>query len=988
MGRKDLIDTINTYACLFVYQIKSLSAMGLYDINIHAENLFIPILNIVFNLELKNANQFKKNFPAIDLVDEKKGIAFQLTKTPTQGRVMDVLKGFVSNNLHKQYSTLYIFITSEKQEYNIEKIDKIVQGNFNFDVKTHVFDYRDLLRRISFINSDEVLSEIEIFYQKLAIPQLNKLIKKQQERVKSKGKYQLSSTDQILEELKDVIGEANTDKIPELQKLFQSITDLDEKIQQKEKELKDYQTTLNNFSDNTSSLELLTKAYDILKKECENLKLLYDQNKSLMNALAQNIIRQKEFLDQTDRQEASERMKEASRLFEAGEYSMVSELLNYEGRGEYIRKKLEEKKKQSSELASLADEEVFLALNLLRRQNWNECIDQIQTHFKHSIELGGYGSNSYQYSFFLEDINQQEHAIEILNKTIAHLPGDNKKFKALVLQRKGYLLKLSGKASEALEVYTESANIYELLFEKDMDLYGIEFADTSYNLGSLYLQISLDQARRYLERALLLLGTMEKPGNTKTQQLTFITTIALGYLHQQRNDIEQVGAYLRLALEIGGMMAFNAPDDNINYLLEAVNRFRKLLGEEKEGSNTTLFFNSALGYYLKFHEELSSEQNFNNAKALNKLGLRLIVAQEVTAADVCFRGALNIFRKLDSINYPCRSFISDSLSLVGFKYMVTNNVEAHKNVLLEAVSIRKQLSETEPVENLIKAASLLNELYSNSFIAVPPSEFYKADSFFEEAIDIYKQLDRIYQQPDINGWIQLLQHKCKFISNGLDKTDVVSCYQELVYLKGRMSPVQLTLYEGSIQIAIHELGELLLKNVDIDHPLFIQINQDIISVRTVLYDKDLEKYRYFLISALWKAGKKLYDANRWEMACPHLCKAVILIKNLALTDPKSYENLFVMPTFNLAVTYEKLNDYRNSAICFIDLCNFFESKLSEHPEYLNILVSFMLSTSEVLNLDGQKEKVSHYVSKARAYLPMISNSSEQTRLAKSFEAFM
>jgi hypothetical protein len=79
------------------------------------------------------------------------------------------------------------------------------------------------------------------------------------------------------------------------------------------------------------------------------------------------------------------------------------------------------------------------------------------------------------------------------------------------------------------------------------------------------------------------------------------------------------------------------------------------------------------------------------------------------------------------------------------------------------------------------------------------------------------------------------------------------------------------------------LGELLLTNISIDHPLFNQISQDIISARSVLYEEDSEGYRNFLIAALWKVGKMLYDANQWEKACPHLCKAVVLIKELALS---------------------------------------------------------------------------------------------------------
>jgi hypothetical protein len=41
----------------------------LYDINKTAEDIFMHILNDVYNLELVNANDIKINFPAIDLIN-------------------------------------------------------------------------------------------------------------------------------------------------------------------------------------------------------------------------------------------------------------------------------------------------------------------------------------------------------------------------------------------------------------------------------------------------------------------------------------------------------------------------------------------------------------------------------------------------------------------------------------------------------------------------------------------------------------------------------------------------------------------------------------------------------------------------------------------------------------------------------------------------------------------------------------------------------
>ncbi len=757
MVRKQLIDKIADYASFFVLRIKSQSAMNYHDLNIHAENAYIPILNNIFDLKLINTNQLRVNHPAIDLVDDKNGIAFQITATATQDKIIKTLEKFIDHKLHEQYPTLYIYILTEKKSYySAAKIRNVLQGKLNFDVNTHIIDYQDILRRINYINSLETLFTIANFYEQLSAISSSQLIRSVKNQQKWSD-YKIGSqffADRTKAELKDVIGTENVDKIPGLPELFQKIELLDEQILKKQNELDNCQKALAISPADTTVLNVLTKASNTIKLEHNDLKQVQEQEKSAVNALIQNIRRQKDFLDKMDQQQASKRMKEAKRLFEEGEYTLVNALLNYEGRQEYIQKKLEEKEIRSAEWSSLANEEVLVALSILQKQDWHQNTQQIKTHFEQSIELGGYGLNAYQYSLFLEDINQQEQAIDILDKIITRLPVDHLANKALVWARLGYLL-TSYDEEKAFKAYAEAATIYELLFTEEPATYRFVLADTSYSCGKLLIQKSLDQARGYLERALLLLGNMEKPGNVITLKLTFITIIALGYLHQQQDDGKQTVSYLIIALEIGAMLAIDEPDDGTQYLLEAIDRIRKLFGEEKEEANTALFYQRAFNYFLKFHQELSQNENYHHANALIKAGLRLLAAQEIIGADICFRNALKIFRRLEKNNYSCLPDIANALGLVGFIYMTKNKVKARKKVLSEALDIRKRLAETDPIEHLPKVASLLDELYINSFIAVSPSLFFKANPLFDEALEIYKQLDKSHKQPDIHGWLQL-----------------------------------------------------------------------------------------------------------------------------------------------------------------------------------------------------------------------------------------
>jgi hypothetical protein len=985
MIRKDLIELINTYASLFVNQVKGQSAMGYNDLNIHAEQTSIPILNVVFGLELKNANQERKNYPAIDLIDEKERVAFQVTSTATSEKVISTLQKFIDNNLYEQYSTLYIYILTEKKSnYNKGKIKNIIKDKFIFDTGIHIIDYTDIMKRVNFIASDEVLAQLALVYKQLSTSLLSRL-QSLQDDSKHSVRKSLSYTDRAISELEDLVGNKNIRNIPELPDLLQKISILENTLQEKDQELRKYTAFKDKYQEGESGRDLLTEVCIKLEHEYNDIKKDLEFEKEALSALSQNIRRQKEFLDQIDHQQASERMKEAGRLFEAGEYAMVNALLNYEGRQDYVSKKIEEKERHSAELKSMSNEEVLLALNMLQRQDWPSQIQQIKKHFEQSIKLGGYDINSLQYSYFLEEINEIEQAIDILYKALTYLREEELENRAAVGKRLGKLLSGNNK-EKALNTYINALFIYEQLFEKDRNNYEFALADTLMECGTLYMQqSSLDLAREYLERALMIVGTLSKRADINMQKLTYIILMTLGSLHQQLGNYDQTSSYQKMALYMGAVITLDNPEKELFALLGAVKRFRMLMGEEKEGHHSEMIYQYAFHHFVRVQKWQTQDEAFNTAKALLKTGNYLLVEHEVDGASVCFQGALKIFKTLNKKEYFCLPELSNSLKAVGFIYMTKNNVKARKKVLLEALYLRKQLSVNDPVENLLEAASLLNELYDNSFIAVPPTQFYKATPFFDEALAIYKQLDEKYQQPSYHQWLQLLCHRGIFISRGLDKTNVIIWYQELMNVVNRIPSSSIELYEETIQTAIHEAGQVLLENASFDHVLYLRIAEDVITTRKILYARDPEKYNFYLLWALLEVGDKLVDVKQWKEACTYLQNAVEIIQELIRQEPDKYHKEFVMPSFKLAVGYNALGDHVRSANLLIDICNYFEARISEQSAYPDLLVSFMLTLTEVLLESEQKEKAADYIKRAIAYIPLVNGQSEQIRLKNSFE---
>lgn len=158
MNRQSYINEIIKYSSRFVEEVKQYNSVGLYDINIHAENFLIPVLNKTLDLELENLNvSNKKNYPSIDLADFKNRVGIQISSTSTTKKVTDTLNKFINHSLYEFFDVVYIFFISDKQKtYPSEKINNLATPHLQFDVNEHILDSSDLVRRLSNLSLEKL----------------------------------------------------------------------------------------------------------------------------------------------------------------------------------------------------------------------------------------------------------------------------------------------------------------------------------------------------------------------------------------------------------------------------------------------------------------------------------------------------------------------------------------------------------------------------------------------------------------------------------------------------------------------------------------------------------------------------------------------------------------------------------------------------------------------------------------------------------------
>ena len=169
MNRKMYIDDIFKYLARFELEVQASVETGLFDNNIHAENVLIPILNSLFHLSLRNTNaQGQRNFPAIDLCDDASRVAFQVSSTGTVAKVTNTIETFHRHSLGSSYDILYVLVLGKKPVINktsVASITKLSPAGFCFEPSTHIVDFSDLRKKVMDLQDIIALHQMALLLQ-------------------------------------------------------------------------------------------------------------------------------------------------------------------------------------------------------------------------------------------------------------------------------------------------------------------------------------------------------------------------------------------------------------------------------------------------------------------------------------------------------------------------------------------------------------------------------------------------------------------------------------------------------------------------------------------------------------------------------------------------------------------------------------------------------------------------------------------------------
>ncbi len=151
------MDAVVEMLTQWVTAVKLRNAVNYTDINRTAENLTLRLLNTAYDYNLENLNWDQNNYPVVDLGDQKRGTAFQVTASDDLKKIKEtVAKFYASDGPHKEFPEgLYFFFIKEKTPTLSAETKRKLKTKYGFDADRQIMSMKELLMRMEQLYSTD-----------------------------------------------------------------------------------------------------------------------------------------------------------------------------------------------------------------------------------------------------------------------------------------------------------------------------------------------------------------------------------------------------------------------------------------------------------------------------------------------------------------------------------------------------------------------------------------------------------------------------------------------------------------------------------------------------------------------------------------------------------------------------------------------------------------------------------------------------------------
>lgn len=157
MSRMVLLNGINYWLSVLKYETENASGSNMQDINLVSEDFYCELFNVIFDYSLVNANQFRSNFPGVDLIDDKNKVLIQVSSTCTSDKIRHSLEEIEKNiNRFDGYKFKFISLTKDIDKLKHGKYS--VKGNISFTPSTDIYDKKSIYAKIKVLSTEKISS--------------------------------------------------------------------------------------------------------------------------------------------------------------------------------------------------------------------------------------------------------------------------------------------------------------------------------------------------------------------------------------------------------------------------------------------------------------------------------------------------------------------------------------------------------------------------------------------------------------------------------------------------------------------------------------------------------------------------------------------------------------------------------------------------------------------------------------------------------------
>lgn len=145
MNRTKYFNYIEQKLGALAYSITQRGRLNILDYHNHSENFYVYLMNCIYSLDFSNANKFKQNVEAIDLIDHVNKIIVQISATNTKVKVSGALNKPL---LLKYPGYTFKFISIAKECTDLRKETFTFPAGITFAPKTDIIDNKSILNHI------------------------------------------------------------------------------------------------------------------------------------------------------------------------------------------------------------------------------------------------------------------------------------------------------------------------------------------------------------------------------------------------------------------------------------------------------------------------------------------------------------------------------------------------------------------------------------------------------------------------------------------------------------------------------------------------------------------------------------------------------------------------------------------------------------------------------------------------------------------------